>query len=124
MKAHRDGKRVILSSNFKNIRIFTYALGKSCKDSLLELDLPSQMGVRLELDSDKRFQPWGISVVDETMNLPLQGEARQELKRVLQEPGQEQLLVEQETLHAGKEIALDEQELLVLTAAKPPFSLL
>lgn len=103
---------------------FTYALGKSCKDSLLELDLPSQMGVHLELDSDKRFQPWGISVVDETMNLPLQGGARQELKRDLLEPGQEQLLVEQETLHAGKEIALEEQELLVLTAAKPPFSLL
>jgi hypothetical protein len=82
------------------------------------------MGVRLELDSDKRFQPWGISVVDETMNLPLQGGARQELKRDLLEPGQEQLLVEQETLHAGKEIALEEQELLVLTAAKPPFSLL
>jgi hypothetical protein len=36
------------------------------------------MGVHLELDSDKRFQPWGISVVDEMTSLPLQEKAGQE----------------------------------------------
>ena len=84
------------------------------------------MGVHLELDSDKRFRPWGISVVEEMMNLSLQGGVAQELKRDLQESGQEQLVVEQETLHAGKEIALEDKELLVvvLVAAKPLFSLL
>jgi hypothetical protein len=40
--------------------------------------LPSQMGVHLELDSDKRFQPWGISMVDEMTSLPLQEKAGQE----------------------------------------------
>lgn len=75
---------------------------------------------------DKRYRPWGISVVDEMIGLALLGQVKRVLVQkqlgLQQQEGELGLQVEAaHTLYGAWQVALRQQ---VLVAAKLPFSLL